>query len=127
MKQQLNFKTYNKFETKALEVTEPIKEGEGIIYIEGYASKSYENGQPVIDRDSEWVNIAGFDLSTCSALLFNHNGDEIKVGKCKLEHRADGAYLYGEVHEKLNEKVYYAVKHGIMTDFSIGFSATNYE
>ena len=127
MKQQLNFKTYNKFETKALEVTEPIKEGEGVIYIEGYASKSYENGQPVIDRDSEWVNIAGFDLSTCSALLFNHNGDEIKVGKCKLEHRADGAYLYGEVHEKLNEKVYYAVKHGIMTDFSIGFSATNYE
>lgn len=127
MKQQLNFKTYSGFETKALETTEPTKEGEGVIYIEGYASKSYENGQPVIDRDSEWVNIAGFDLSTCSALLFNHNGDEIKVGKCRLEHRADGAYLYGEVHEKLNDKVYYAVKHGIMTDFSIGFSATNYE
>lgn len=127
MKQQLNFKTYNKFETKALDINEPVKEGEGVIYIEGYASKAYDNGQPVIDRDDEWVNISGFDLSTCTALLFNHNGDEIKVGKCRLEHRADGAYLYGEVHEKLNDKVYYAVKHGIMTDFSIGFSATDYE
>ena len=127
MKQQLNFKTYNKFETKALDITEPMKEGEGVIYIEGYASKAYDNGQPVIDRDGEWVNTAGFDLTTCTSLLFNHNGDEIKVGKCRLEHRADGAYLYGEVHEKLNDKVYYAVKHEIMTDFSIGFSATDYE
>ena len=51
MKQQLNFKTYNKFETKALEVTEPIKEGEGIVYIEGYASKSYDKGKPVVDYE----------------------------------------------------------------------------
>ena len=127
MKQQLNFKTYSGFETKALETTEPTKEGEGVIYIEGYASKSYENGKPVVDYDNEWVNISGFDLSTCTSLLFNHNGEDIKIGKCRLEHRADGAYLYGEVHEKLNDKVYYAVKHGIMTDFSIGFSATDYE
>ena len=127
MKQQLNFKTYSGFETKALETTETTKEGEGVIYIEGYASKSYDMGKPVIDRDNEFVDIKGFDLSTCTSLLFNHNGELIKIGKCRLEHRADGAYLYGEVHEKLNDKVYYAVKHGIMTDFSIGFSATNYE
>jgi len=127
MKQQLNFKTYSGFETKALETTETTKEGEGVIYIEGYASKSYDMGKPVIDRDREFVDIKGFDLSTCTSLLFNHNGEEIKIGKCRLEHRADGAYLYGEVHEKVNDKVYYAVKHGIMTDFSIGFSATNYE
>ena len=127
MKQQLNFKKYSGFETKALETTEPTKEGEGVIYIEGYASKSYDMGKPVIDRDNEFVDIAGFDLTTCTSLLFNHNGEEIKIGKCRLEHRADGAYLYGEVHEKLNDKVYYAVKHGIMTDFSIGFSATDYE
>jgi len=127
MKQQLNFKTYSGFETKALETTEATKEGEGVIYIEGYASKSYDMGKPVVDLDGEFVDIKGFDLSTCTSLLFNHNGEEIKIGKCRLEHRADGAYLYGEVHEKLNDKVYYAVKHGIMTDFSIGFSATNYE
>lgn len=127
MKQQLNFKTYSGFETKALETTETTKEGEGVIYIEGYASKSYDMGKPVIDYDEEFVDIKGFDLSTCTSLLFNHEGEEIKIGKCRLEHRADGAYLYGEVHEKLNDKVYYAVKHGIMTDFSIGFSATNYE
>ena len=127
MKQQLNFKTYSGFETKALETTEATKEGEGVIYIEGYASKSYDMGKPVIDYDEEFVDIKGFDLSTCTSLLFNHDGEEIKIGKCRLEHRADGAYLYGEVHEKLNDKVYYAVKHGIMTDFSIGFSATNYE
>lgn len=127
MKQQLNFKTYSGFETKGLETTTPTKEGEGVIYIEGYASKSYDMGKPVIDYDEEFVDIKGFDLSTCTSLLFNHDGEEIKIGKCRLEHRADGAYLYGEVHEKLNDKVYYAVKHGIMTDFSIGFSATNYE
>lgn len=127
MKQQLNFKTYSGFETKGLETTETTKEGEGVIYIEGYASKSYDMGKPVIDYDEEFVDIKGFDLSTCTSLLFNHDGEEIKIGKCRLEHRADGAYLYGEVHEKLNDKVYYAVKHGIMTDFSIGFSATNYE
>ena len=40
MKQQLNFKTYSGFETKVFETTEPTKEGEGVIYIEGYASKS---------------------------------------------------------------------------------------
>ena len=127
MKQQLNFKTYSGFETKGLDTTETTKEGEGVIYIEGYASKSYDMGKPVIDYDEEFVDIKGFDLSTCTSLLFNHNGEDIKIGKCRLEHRADGAYLYGEVHEKLNDKVYYAVKHRIMTDFSIGFSATNYE
>ena len=81
MKQQLNFKTYNKFETKALEVTEPIKEGEGVIYIEGYASKSYDMGKPVIDYDNEFVDIKGFVLTTCTSLLFNHNVEEIKIGK----------------------------------------------
>lgn len=124
MKQQLNFKTYGALSTKALD-TAPA--GEGVIQIEGYASKSYDNGRPVVDYDGELVDISGFDLTTCDSLLFNHNGNEIKVGKCRLEHRPDGAYLYGEVHEKLNDKVYYAVKHGIMTDFSIGFSATDYE
>jgi HK97 family phage prohead protease len=124
VKQQLNFKTYGALSTKALD-TAPT--GEGVIQIEGYASKSYDNGKPVVDYDGELVDISGFDLTTCDSLLFNHNGNEIKVGKCRLEHRPDGAYLYGEVHEKLNDKVYYAVKHGIMTDFSIGFSATDYE
>jgi hypothetical protein len=58
----LYFKTYSGFETKALETTETTKEGEGVIYIEGYASKSYDMGKPVVDYDNEWVNISGFDF-----------------------------------------------------------------
>lgn len=120
MKQQLNFKTYSSFKK--------FKEDEekGILYIEGYASKAYENGKPVVDFDGEFVKIEGFDLTTCTTLLFNHNHKEYAVGKCVLEHRPDGAYLYGELHEAMNDKVYYAVKHGIMTDFSVGFAATDY-
>lgn len=101
------------------------KEGEGILYIEGYASKSLDSSNnKVIDFDGEFVDIKGFDLSPCKSLLFNHNHNELKVGTCRLEHRRDGAYLYGEVHEKMSPQVYYAVKHGLMEDFSIGFVAT---
>lgn len=120
-KNELKFKTYSSFKN--------FKEDEekGILYIEGYASKSYHKGKPVVDYDNEFVDVTKFDLSTCTTLLFNHNQDEYAVGKCTLEQRPDGAYLRGEIHRSLNPKVYYAVKHGIMTDMSIGFVATNAE
>jgi len=120
-KNEVKFKTYSSFKN--------FKEDEekGILYIEGYASKSYHNGKPVVDYDNEFVDVTKFDLSTCTTLLFNHNQDEYAVGKCTLEQRPDGAYLRGEIHKSLNSKVYYAVKHGIMTDMSIGFVATNAE
>lgn len=53
---------------RLLKPLEPTKEGEGVIYIEGYASKSYDMGKPVIDFDNEFVDIKGFDLSTCTSL-----------------------------------------------------------
>lgn len=120
-KNEVKFKTYSSFKN--------FKEDEekGILYIEGYASKSYHNGKAVIDYDNEFVDVTKFDLSTCTTLLFNHNQDEYAVGKCTLEQRPDGAYLRGEIHKSLNDKVYYAVKHGIMTDMSIGFVANNAE
>lgn len=120
-KNEVKFKTYSSFKN--------FKEDEenGILYIEGYASKSYHKGKPVVDYDNEFVDVTKFDLSTCTTLLFNHNQYEYAVGKCTLEQRPDGAYLRGEIHKSLNPKVYYAVKHGIMTDMSIGFVATNAE
>jgi len=119
--EDLKFKTYSQFKQFKEDVDK------GILYIEGYASKFSDNGNPVIDYDGEIVDVRGFDLSTCTTLLFNHDSDEYAVGKCRLEHRPDGAYLYGEIHREMNDKVYYAVKHGIMTDFSIGFIANDYE
>lgn len=119
--EDLKFKTYSQFKQFKEDVDK------GILYIEGYASKFLDNGKPVIDYDGEIVDVSGFDLSTCTTLLFNHDHDEYAVGKCRLEHRPDGAYLYGEIHREMNDKVYYAVKHGIMTDFSIGFIAKDYE
>lgn len=119
---ELKFKTYNSFSN--------FKEDAeaGILYIEGYASKMYDsNNKPVIDYDNEFVDLTKFDLSVCKTLLFNHDNEEYAVGKCSLEKRADGAYLYGEIHKEMNDKVYYAVKYGIMTDFSIGFVASNAE
>jgi len=120
-KNEVKFKTYSSFKNLKEDVDNEI------IYIEGYASKAYHNGQPVVDFDNEWVDVTNFDLSTCTTLLFNHNQEEYAVGKCTLEHRKDGAYLKGEIHKELNPKVYYAVKNGIMTDMSIGFVATDAE
>lgn len=117
----LKFKTYSQF-NQFKEDTE-----KGILYIEGYASKFLDKNRPVVDYDGEIVDVSGFDLSTCTTLLFNHDSDEYAVGKCRLEHRPDGAYLFGEIHREMNDKVYYAVKHGIMTDFSIGFVASDYK
>ena len=120
-KNEVKFKTYSSFKNFRED------EEKGILYIEGYASKSYHNGKPVVDLDNEFVDVTNFDLSTCTTLLFNHNQEEYAVGKCTLEQRQDGAYLRGEIHKELNSKVFYAVKHGIMTDMSIGFVATDAE
>jgi len=120
-KNEVKFKTYSSFKNFRED------EEKGILYIEGYASKSYHNGKPVVDLDNEFVDVTNFDLSTCTTLLFNHNQEEYAVGKCTLEQRPDGAYLRGEIHKELNSKIFYAVKHGIMTDMSIGFVATDAE
>ena len=115
------FKIYTKF------VAAPIADDEkGYVEIEGWASKAFENGKPIIDRDLEHVLTSSLDLTNCKILLAQHNWDR-PVGKIELSHRPEGIWLKGTVYKEMDEKVYFGVKNGILDSFSIGFSAKNYE
>ena len=115
------FNIYTKF------VAAPIADDEkGYVEIEGWASKAFENGKPVIDRDFEHVLTSSLDLTNCKILLAQHNFDR-PVGKIELSHRPEGIWLKGKVYKEMDEKVYFGVKNGILDSFSIGFSARNYE
>ena len=48
-KNEVKFKTYSSFKNFRED------EEKGILYIEGYASKSYHNGKPVVDLDNEFM------------------------------------------------------------------------
>lgn len=115
------FNIYTKF------VAAPIADDEkGYVEIEGWASKAFENGKPIIDRDLEHVLTSSLDLTNCKILLAQHNWDR-PVGKIELSHRPEGIWLKGTVYKEMDEKVYFGVKNGILDSFSIGFSAKNYE
>lgn len=115
------FNIYTKF------VAAPIADDEkGYVEIEGWASKAFENGKPVIDRDFEHVLTSSLDLTNCKILLAQHDFDR-PVGKIELSHRPEGIWLKGKVYKEMDEKVYFGVKNGILDSFSIGFSARNYE
>lgn len=117
------FKSYGRFEKKALSTDD---KGLGVLKISGWASKSYENGKPIVDRDSEHVDTKGFDLTNAKILLYNHIWTE-PIGKCTLTHKAEGIWLEGEIHEAMDSRAFYAAKEGIMDSFSIGFSVDEYQ
>jgi len=106
--------------------TKQVDEDKGIAYVSGWASKAYENGQLVIDRDDEHVDTVGFELGGAKVLLAQHDWDR-PVGKLALSHRPEGIWLDGEVHRAMDEKMYYAVKNGIIDSFSIGFTVSDYD
>ena len=101
-------------------------DGKGVIVVEGYASKSYEGGRPVIDSDREHVDTKGFNLSNAKILLAQHDWDR-PIGKLALSHKADGIWIKAEVHEAMDAKTFYAVKEGILDSFSIGFTVTDWD
>lgn len=117
------FKSYGKFLNKELSKD---SNGMGVLKVSGWASKSYENGTPVVDRDSEHVDTKGFDLTNAKVMLYNHSWDDV-IGKLTLSHRAEGIWLDGEIHEAMDKKAFYAAKEGILDSFSIGFTITDYE
>jgi HK97 family phage prohead protease len=102
-----------------------ITDEQDVVTIEGYASKMYQDGNPVTDLDQEMVSTANFRLDA-KRLLLNHKLDEV-VGEITLEHRPDGIYLKGKVYkDTMKDQDWSRLKRGLF-DFSIGFIAEEAE
>ena len=102
-----------------------ISDEQDVVTIEGYASKMYQDGNPVTDLDQEMVSTANFRLDA-KRLLLNHELDEV-VGEITLEHRPDGIYLKGKGYkDTMKEQDWARLKRGLF-DFSIGFIAEEAE
>lgn len=102
-----------------------ISEEQDVVTIEGYASKMYQDGNPVTDLDQEMVSTTNFRLDA-KRLLLNHELDEV-VGDITLEHRPDGIYLKGKGYkDTMKDQDWARLKRGLF-DFSIGFIAEEAE
>lgn len=102
-----------------------ITDEQDVVTIEGYASKMYQDGNPVTDLDQEMVSTANFRLEAKRLLLF-HDLEE-PVGNLTLEHRPDGIYLKGKVYkDTMKDQDWARLKRGLF-DFSIGFIAEEAE
>ena len=102
-----------------------ISDEQDVVTIEGYASKMYQDGNPVTDLDQEMVSTTNFRLEA-KRLLLNHELEE-PVGHITLEHRPDGIYLKGKVYkDTMKDQDWARLKRGLF-DFSIGFIAEEAE
>ena len=102
-----------------------ITDEQDVVTIEGYASKMYQDGNPVTDLDQEMVSTANFRLEA-KRLLLNHDLEET-VGEITLEHRPDGIYLKGKGYkDTMKDQDWARLKRGLF-DFSIGFIAEEAE
>lgn len=102
-----------------------ISEEQDVVTIEGYASKMYQDGNPVTDLDQEMVSTTNFRLEA-KRLLLNHELEE-PVGEITLEHRPDGIYLKGKGYkDTMKDQDWARLKRGLF-DFSIGFIAEEAE
>lgn len=102
-----------------------ITDEQDVVTIEGYASKMYQDGNPVTDLDQEMVSTSNFRLEAKRLLLF-HDLDE-PVGDITLEHKPDGIYLRGKVYkDTMKDQDWARLKRGLF-DFSIGFIAEEAE
>ena len=102
-----------------------ITDEQDVVTIEGYASKMYQDGNPVTDLDQEMVSTTNFRLEAKRLLLF-HDLEE-PVGHITLEHRPDGIYLKGKGYkDTMKDQDWARLKRGLF-DFSIGFIAEEAE
>ena len=102
-----------------------ISDEQDVVTIEGYASKMYQDGNPVTDLDQEMVSTTNFRLEAKRLLLFHDLSDP--VGNITLEHRPDGIYLKGKVYkDTMKDQDWSRLKRGLF-DFSIGFIAEEAE
>jgi HK97 family phage prohead protease len=105
--------------------TIPESSTETVVHIAGYANRFLDDsGELVVDRSNESVLPQAYDLKSFMknpVLLYQHDQRD-PVGKViSVDLRQDGLYIEAEVHKMMNEKVFYAVKEGIVRTFSIGF------
>lgn len=114
-----------------------MAEGEDkFIEIKGYASRMLNSdGSYVIDSDLENIDTFGIDLSRLKngilPLLFQHKQDKA-VGKVtSATYDKDGllitAKLFKFPDDELTNYVYYAVKTGVISSFSIGILVKDFE
>ena len=102
-----------------------ISDEQDVVTIEGYASKMYQDGNPITDLDQEMVSTTNFRLEA-KRLLLNHELEE-PVGHITLEHRPDGIYLKGKGYkDTMKDQDWARLKRGLF-DFSIGFIAEEAE
>jgi HK97 family phage prohead protease len=96
-----------------------------IIYIKGFANRFLDdNGQVVVDRSGDSVLPSGYNLDNFkkNPILLSYHDNQEPVGKViDINVTLDGLEITAEVHQVLNEKVYYAVKNRILKTLSIGF------
>lgn len=122
MSHDKQFKSFARIEQKEVSGSS----GEGILKISGWASKSYENGKPIVDRDGEHLDNRGnVDLSNVKILLNQHKWDE-PIGKVKVTNKPEGLWIEAELYEALEKKTFFAVKNGVLDSFSIGFTVKDY-
>lgn len=122
MSHDKQFKSFARIEQKEVSGSS----GEGILKISGWASKSYENGKPIVDRDGEHLDNRGnVDLSNVKILLNQHQWDE-PIGKVKVTNKPEGLWIEAELYEALDKKTFFAVKNGVLDSFSIGFTVKDY-
>lgn len=102
----------------------------GIITISGYANRYMdEDGSLVIDRSTESVLPSGYDLVAFKEnpiLLYQHDKARPMGKIIDVELRSDGLFISANVHRMLDKQAYYAVQHGILKTFSIGFMVKDY-
>lgn len=106
--------------------TKAVDEDKGVITVEGWASKAYENGKPVVDRDNEHVLTSTLDISECKIMLAQHDWDR-PIGKLELSHRPEGVWLKGQIFRDMDSVTFAGVKNGVLDSFSIGFTVRDYE
>lgn len=110
--------------------SEPAESTDGaeVITIEGYCNFSGEcsgENDTFIDRVGDVVVPAGIELANYKkspVILFQHDRDDV-IGKAlTITKKKDGLFIKAEIHQgACEEDVFYAIKNGLYTSFSIGF------
>ena len=117
-----------------IEVAVPInitvdKEDDGVIYIEGWGNRAYnDEGAELKDRDGDVVLPSAYKLDNFKAnpvILYQHNRDSV-IGKAiDVQILPQGLHIKAAIYRDLDQKAFTAIKAGVVSTFSIGFQATD--
>jgi len=109
---------------QSIELKEVTSTDEYLI-IKGYANRfKDDNGNLVIDRDSDLVVPQGMNIDNYKKnpiILYNHDRDAIIGKSVDVQLRDDGVFMEMHVYKSLNQRVYEAIRLGVLKTCSIGF------